>query len=152
MSATRSFECVNGTNWVPFEATPPNSSVMVPVGKYLPPLTLTRCHNDSLRVALCTMCFCVHITLHLCLWACICVAAQSPPTFPLHSCSSAELINNASFILKSGLTLAAFCLLPGARVRMYRLENKALKKKEKSLEIKESPPHCLHTTAFSLRA
>lgn len=59
----------------------------------------------------------------------------------------ASLINNASFILKSGLTLAAFCLLPGAIVRMYRLENKAIsilnKKKDRKKhpwkEIKNSP-------------
>lgn len=114
---------------------------MIPVGKYLPVLTLTRCHNDSLCVALCTMRFCVHITQCLCLPVCVCVAAQSCCPPPQHSLSTAaarqSLINNASFILKSGLTLAAFCLLPGARVRMYRLENKALK--NPPLEGKEFP-------------
>lgn len=74
------------------------------------------------------------------------VAAQSPSNIPsLTAAARQSLINNASFILKSGLTLAAFCLLPGARVRMYRLENKALKKKKKkenpSLDEKESPTH-----------
>lgn len=74
--------------------------------------------------------------------ACVRVAAQSPQ----HSLSTAaarqSLINNVSFILKSGLTLAAFCLLSGARVRMYRLENKVLK--NPPLEVEEFPllpPH-----------
>lgn len=97
-----------------------SSSVMIPVGKYLPPLTLARCHNDSLCVALCS-----------CVRLCVCVAAQSPTSPPLPSpppnipslqLQLTSLINNASFILEPGLTLAAFCLLPGARVRMYRLK------------------------------
>lgn len=73
----------------------------------------------------------------------VCVAAQSPSNIPsLTAAARQSLINNASFILKSGLTLAAFCLLPGARVRMYRLENKALKKKKNpSLNEKESTTH-----------
>lgn len=49
-----------------------------------------------------------------------------PPNIPSLQLQLTSLINNASFILESGLTLAAFCLLPGARVRMYRLKNKAI--------------------------
>lgn len=112
--------------------------------------------------------------LSLCVYICVtqrlcppvfrvCVAAQSPSNIPsLTAAAHQSLINNASFILKSGLTLAAFCLLPGARVRMYRLENKALKKKKKRKSIlgRKRIPHppptppffqCLHATAFSLR-
>lgn len=122
---------------------------MIPVGKYLPALTLTKCHNDSLCVALCAVpffvCVYIYVTQRLCPPVFrVCVAAQSPSNIPsLTAAARQSLINNASFILKSGLTLAAFCLLPGARVRMYRLENKALKKKKEnpSLDEKESPTH-----------
>lgn len=140
---------------------------MIPVGKYLPALTLTKCHNDSLCVALCAVpffvCVYIYVTQRLCPPVFrVCVAAQSPSNIPsLTAAARQSLINNASFILKSGLTLAAFCLLPGARVRMYRLENKALKKKErKSILGRKRIPHppptppffqCLHATAFSLR-
>lgn len=140
---------------------------MIPVGKYLPALTLTKCHNDSLCVALCAVpffvCVYIYVTQRLCPPVFrVCVAAQSPSNIPsLTAAARQSLINNASFILKSGLTLAAFCLFPGARVRMYRLENKALKKKErKSILGRKRIPHppptppffqCLHATAFSLR-
>lgn len=141
---------------------------MIPVGKYLPALTLTKCHNDSLCVVLCAVpffvCVYIHVTQRLCPPVFrVCVAAQSPSNIPsLTAAAHQSLINNASFILKSGLTLAAFCLLPGARVRMYRLENKALKKKKKRKSIlgRKRIPHppptppffqCLHATAFSLR-
>lgn len=120
---------------------------MIPVGKYLPALTLTKCHNDSLCVALCAVpffvCVYIYVTQRLCPPVFrVCVAAQSPSNIPsLTAAARQSLINNASFILKSGLTLAAFCLLPGARVRMYRLENKALKKKKKIHPwTKKNPP------------
>lgn len=91
-----------------------------------------------------SLCVYIYVTQRLCPPVFrVCVAAQSPSNIPsLTAAARQSLINNASFILKSGLTLAAFCLLPGARVRMYRLENKALKKKENpSLDEKESPTH-----------
>lgn len=57
---------------------------MIPVGKYLPPLTLTRCHNDSLCVMLCVpvytsggapvsapACVCVRVLV------CVCVASAA---------------------------------------------------------------------------
>lgn len=93
-----------------------------------------------------SLCVYIYVTQRLCPPVFrVCVAAQSPSNIPsLTAAARQSLINNASFILKSGLTLAAFCLLPGARVRMYRLENKALKKKKKenpSLDENESPTH-----------
>ena len=101
---------------------------MIPVGKYLPPLTPTRCHNDSLCVVPCVPVY---------------TSAGAPVSAP--ACvlplqlQLASLINNASFILKSGLTLAAFCLLPGARVRMYRLKNKDISFLNKKKEKKKHP-------------
>lgn len=95
---------------------------MVSVGKYLPPLTLTRCHDDSLCVGLCVP---VYTSAGAPVSAPACVRVASLQL------QLTSLINNASFILKSGLTLAAFCLLPGARVRMYRLKNKAISFKQK---------------------
>lgn len=97
---------------------------MIPLGKYLPPLTLTRCRN-SLCVVLCVPVY---------------TSDGAPVSAPVCVCVAclqlASLINNASFILKSGLTLAAFCLLPGARVRMYRLENKDREREKSTLERK----------------
>ena len=80
----------------------------------------------------------VYISLSAYVRLCVCVSVLQL-NHPLHpnifstAAARQSLINNASFILKSGLTLAAFCLFPGARVRMYRLENKALKEKKKKI-------------------
>lgn len=82
--------------------------------------------------------------MSVCLRVCVCVLQLNLPQHSLSTAAARQsLINNASFILKSGLTLAAFCLLPGARVRMYRLENKALKKPplEGKKEFPSLPPH-----------
>lgn len=70
---------------------------------------------------------CVHERERVCVCQCVCVLCSEPPSLPSHPrLGGGSLINNASFILKSDLTLAAFCLLAEARVRMYRVENKAL--------------------------
>lgn len=89
----------------------------------------------------CVQCVSVYTSLsaYVCLCVCLSVLQLNPPQHSLSIAAARQsLINNVSFILKSGLTLAAFCLFPGARVRMYRLENKALK--NPPLEGKDFPP------------
>lgn len=139
---TSAIICVNAMNWVSQRGRAASGTVMIPLGKYLPVPTLTRCHNDSL---------CVRSVFSVQIPRRVCVAAEIPPLYfpapPQHSLFTAaarqSLINNVSFLLKSGLTLAAFCLLPGARVRMYRLEKQGAPKIP-PLEAKEFPsvpPH-----------
>lgn len=49
---------------------------MIPVGKYLPPLTLTRCHNDSLCVMLCVPVYTSSgAPVSAPTYVCVCVAA-----------------------------------------------------------------------------
>lgn len=92
----------------------------------------------------CVQCVSVYTSLSAYVCVSVCVLQLNLPQHSLSTAAARQsLINNASFILKSGLTLAAFCLLPGARVRMYRLENKALKKPplEGKKEFPSLPPH-----------
>lgn len=154
--------CVNPINRGPPRDWAATSSgpVMIPEGKYLPPQTPvsrpTPTHSpagrhDSCRVV-CAQCVPVH-TAQLRARVLCCSPPtndhhrqqqqQHPslllPSFPSAAAAQQSLINNVSFILKSGLTLAAFCLLPGARVRMFRLENKA-HTLSLSPSLKNSPP------------